>query len=243
MSIIIGTCGKCLGTSQVAHPSAGEEHGCFRCNGNGVVKRSDRYHGYKTPTTAATALRNGRGVQCSECSGTGRATFPMTLHCYSCHEGAVVTSAMPGDSFADVPRSLRYEHAREDAAKRYADAVDIRVIAQNRAGTFNEAHLGIGSVVSVTDYGRTWDALATAVRDGGEESLNLAIDSLKAKVREESLDSFQWIKVIRADDTLAETIAVIVHRNGYVVQAVNAAPVNVSLPPAYTESVLSRPVS
>jgi len=241
MSVNIGTCGQCGGTSRVAHPNAGEAHGCFRCNGHGVVKRADRYHGYKTPATAATAMRNGRGMTCPECEGTGRDTFPMTLNCYACKEGKIIIAAMPGDSFADVDRSLRYEHARDDAAKAYAGAVTIVVQAQNRAGTWNEAHLGLGSIVSVTDYGRTWDALATAARSG-EESLTLAIDNFKAKIREESLNSFQWIKVIRADDTLAETIAVIVHRNGYTVQAVNVAPERVSLPPTYTEEVLSRPV-
>jgi RecJ-like exonuclease len=242
MSVKIGTCGECHGTSTVAHARAGEEHACFRCNGNGVVKRADRYHGYANATTAATAMRNGRGMTCPECKGTGKGRFPMTTNCYSCKEGNVIESAMPGDSWAEIDRSLRYEHARKDAAKAYADAVEIRIIAQNRAGTWNEAHLGLGSIVSVTDYGRTWDVLATAARSGDEDTLNVALDALRSKIREESLNSFQWIKVITADDTTASVIGVILHRNGYTVQAVNAAPEHVSLPPTYTEEVLSRPV-
>jgi len=121
----------------------------------------------------------------------------------------------------------------------YAAAVNVHVKGQNRAGTWNEAYLGLGSVTSVTDYGRTWDAM---VKAASEDTLPVALDALRDKAREH-LSGTQWIKLTRADDTLATDLAVIVHRNGYTVVAVNAKPDAVSLPPTYTEQVLSRPMA
>ena len=80
------------------------------------------------------------------------------------------------------------------------------------------------------------------VKAASEDTLPVALDALRDKAREH-LSGTQWIKLTRADDTLATDLAVIVHRNGYTVVAVNAKPDAVSLPPTYTEQVLSRPMA
>lgn len=231
-------CPECAGTQKVPHPRAGETYTCTWCDGCGV--RKVRGHGgYKTAAGARKALANRTGIKCRDCDGVGTRVYPADGHCYSCHDGVVVTSALPGAAWpADVPRGVRYAMGRDEVMADYAAAVNVHVQAQNRAGTWNEAYLGLGSIVSVTDYGRRWDALVDAVKS---DTLESALDTLRDEVRK-GLNGTQYVKLTRADDTLATDIAVTVHRNGYTVQAVDARPENVVLPPTYSDEVLSRPM-
>ena len=233
-------CGECKGTQSVPHHAAGTTYSCVYCDGSGV-RKARGHGGYRTAAGAAKALRTGTGVRCDSCKGKGECVRPATTRCYSCHDGLVVTRAMPGAAWAaDVPRGVRYGSMRDEVAAEYSAAVRVVVRAENRAGTWNEAHLGLGSIVSSTDYGRRWDAMVTAAR-AGTEALEAATEALREEGRQ-ALRGTQYVKITRADDTLAETILVTLHRNGYIVQAVNVQRENVSLPPTYTESVLSRPM-
>lgn len=234
------TCTECSGTQRVPHPGAGTTYECIYCAGSGVQKLRG-HGGYKTAAGARKALANKTGRVCVDCHGSGQCVRPETTRCYSCHDGLVITRAMPGDAWAaDVPRGVRYGSMRDEVAAEYSAAVRVVVRAENRPGTWNEAYLGLGSIVSSTDYGRAWDALATAAR-AGTDALEAAMEALREKGRE-ALRGTQYVKITRADDTLAETILVTLHRNGYIVQAVNARAENVALPPTYTEEVLSRPM-
>ena len=231
-------CPECKGTTKIHHNRAGETYACTWCDGSGVRKLRG-HGGYKTAAGAARALANRTGIKCSDCGGTGERVYPEDTHCYACHDGIVVTSALPGAAWpADCPRGVRYAMGRDDVMAAYAAAVNVVVQGQNRAGTWNEAYLGLGSVTSVTDYGRTWDALVAAAKS---DTLESALDALRDKARGH-LSGTQWIKLTREDDTLATDLVVIVHRNGYTVVAANAAPERVALPPTYTDEVLSRPV-
>jgi hypothetical protein len=238
-AVTVGTCGECNGTREVPHSMPGETHKCFCCNGFGVVKRTDRYHGYKTAQSAAQAVKRGFGVTCGECKGSGTGTYPLTIHCYSCKDGQIITSALPGQRW-EAGKALRYETARGDVWKAYREAVTIVITAENRAQTWGEAHLGLGSIVSVTDYGRRWDALVLAARSGDEGTLTAAIDTLRAEIRTE-LSPTQWLNVIRSDDSLAEYIIVNVTRGGYVVRGADVEYRAPWLPPSYA-GVIDQPV-
>lgn len=232
-------CPECKGTQSVPHAAAGTTYSCVYCDGSGV-RKARGHGGYRTAAGAAKALRTGTGIRCDVCSGTGECVRPETTRCYECTDGLVITSALPGAAWpADCPRGVRYDMGRGEVMSAYAAAVSVHVRAENRPGTFNESFLGLGSIVSSTDYGRTWDAMVKAAHD---DTLPAALDALRDKAREH-LSGTQWIKLTRTDDTLATDIVVTIHRNGYIVQAADAKPQNVSLPPTYTESVLSRPMA
>jgi RecJ-like exonuclease len=236
--ITLGTCDLCSGAGHVPHSDPGGTYKCSTCNGHGVAKRAG-YGGYKTAKTAATALRNGHGRKCSYCDGSGELTYPMTLNCYRCDAGVVVTSALPGQAWPeDSTRHIRYQSGRGEVAKAYADAVTIVVKGADRMGTWNEAYLGLGSIVSVTDYGTVFDAL---VKAAVEDRLDAEVERVRGIARERVAEGTQWVKLTREDGTLAEAVVMTVHRNGYTVQAVGTV-TRAALPPTYTEAVLNAPV-
>ena len=113
------------------------------------------------------------------------------------------------------------------------------VKGENRSGTFNESYLGLGSIVSVTDYGTLFDALVKAAR---EETMDAELERVRGIARDRIAEGVQWVKLTRTDDTLAEFVVITVHRNGYTITAVDAQPERVALPPTYTEAVLNAPV-
>lgn len=237
-TITLGTCDRCAGAGTVPHSSPGETYSCSTCNGHGVAKRAG-YGGYKTAKTAATALAKGHGRKCSYCDGTGELTYPLTTNCYACDHGRVIVSALPGQAWPEDTRHIRYQSGRGEAAKAYAEAVTIVVQAANRAGTWNEAYLGLGSIVSVTDYGTVFDGMVKAAKD---DTLTAEIERVRGIARERLMEGCQWVKLTREDDTLAEVVCITVHRNGYIVQASGARPELLALPPTYTEAVLNAPV-
>jgi ATP-dependent Clp protease adapter protein ClpS len=236
--ITLGTCDRCAGAGTVPHSNPGATYACSTCNGHGVAKRAG-YGGYKTAKTAATALANGHGRKCSYCDGTGSLTYPLTLSCYGCDNGVVVTSALPGQRWPlGTSSQVKHQSGRGAVAKAYADAVIVYVQAANRAGTWNESYLGLGSIVSVTDYGRVWDAMAAAA---AADTLTAEVERVRGIARERLAEGTQWVKLTRDNDTLAEVVVITVHRNGYTVQAVGAVE-RVAVPPTYTEAVLNAPM-
>jgi hypothetical protein len=184
-------------------------------------------------------MSSGHGRVCSYCKGTGSLTYPLTLPCYRCDHGVIIASALPGQAWPEGTAHTRYQSGRGAVAQAYADAVTVVVQAQNRAGTWNESYLGLGSIVSVTDYGTVWDAMVKAQR---EDRLTPEIERVRGIARERLAEGTQWVKLTREDDTLAEVIVMTVHRNGYTVTAANARPESVALPPTYTPEVLNAPV-
>lgn len=228
------TCQTCNGTANVPHPRYGEDRACSFCDGSGIRKRNG-YGGYKTAANAAKALANGTGVHCRDCDGSGRKAYPMTNTCHACTDGLIVTDAMPGDAWPDdISRQVIFSHMRRGGpGQAYADAIAYSVQIQDRPGTWNEAYLGMGSIVSVTDYGRAYEEAAAG-----------STDRILAEARE-AVSSTQWVKLTDMEGAprrLATLILVVIHRNGWTVQA--AVPsVPHMLPPTYTPDVLNRPMS
>lgn len=224
-------CATCNGIGHVAHESYGQTYECSYCDGSGVRKRAG-HGGYKTAANAARALASGKGVKC-QCDN-GRRPYPATVNCWKCTDGRVVTKAVPGDTWADLPRGLRFKMGG-DAMADYVDALEYVVDVQNRQGTWNEAYLGLGSIVSCTDYGRNWGALTT----GDDASRAAALAALVDHVRTKDARSTQWVNFTNESGELASVVTIQVHRNGYVVMA--AARRAAALPPAYTDELLNSP--
>ncbi len=234
--ITLGTCDLCAGAGDLPHSDPGGTYACSYCDGSGV-RKARGHGGYKTAAGAARALANRTGVRC-DCDG-GRRRFPDRINCYRCNSGIVVESALPGQAWpADVSSSVRYQSGRGEQAKAYADAVTIVVKGENRAGTWNESYLGLGSIVSVTDYGTVFDGMVKAAR---EERLDAEVERVRGIARERLAEGCQWIKLTREDGTLATHVVMTVHRNGYTVQAAGTVE-RVAVPPTYTPEVLNAPV-
>lgn len=235
MSVVIGVCPTCAGTCTVANPGFPGSYECGYCNGSGVMRKRG-YGGYKTATTAAKALANGHGMRCNECDGSGRRHYPESNPCH-CDSGQVVIEAHAGDRLPEVIGRTRY--IPKDVARALAQELTISVLSEDRPGSWVEAHLGIGSIVSVTDYGRAWEALQA---DEEAEQVRLIHEA-----RDQLLFT-QWSSLVRRDTRqIAERLVVNVHHNGWTLisaatleSAVNQV---ASLPPTYTADVLTRPVS
>jgi hypothetical protein len=237
-TVTLADCATCHGTTELPNEKAGQDRQCGYCNGFGVKKRTG-YGPYKTAATAATALARGTGSKCYSCNGVGSTVEPDTTHCYDCHDGKVVVSAMPGDAWGDAPNRVKYSHMTGAAQDAYRDAVEYRVTIANRVGTWNEAHLGLGSVASCTDYGRRWDECTAP----GEHNLTRRAQGIAALVDDvRTTLSTQWIQLTTADDTIADTLVIELHRHGYTVKAANARTPNFILPPTYTAELLNAPV-
>jgi hypothetical protein len=162
---------------------------CFTCDGTGLVYgrvRCQRCGG------SGNGPRGGRGG-CRACSGFGSVPdrSRRTLRCRRC------------DGSGRVPED-RYSYIRSHLMDEILNRVPIVVARRDRAGTWNEAFLGIGCVYSVTDYGR---------------SAELSDAELIAQVRERIARGTQACKVVDDEDRLPAAIVIAAHRNGYSVRA------------------------
>lgn len=217
----IEVCPTCEGTKVVPHPNAGEVRACFSCNGFGL--RNNRT--LRAYATLALAKRYGR--RCGSCGGSGEFTWPLTEDCRTCDRtGAVVTDAHPGDTLPDVIG--RCDSIPDAVSATLAAEWNVVVVREDRRQSWGEAFLGLGSVWSCTDYGARWLA---------EDDSILAGDVR----RELAGGRTQWIKIITEARVIVPTIVVRLTRGGYSVVGAERDERG-SLPPTYTDAVLSRPV-
>lgn len=183
----------------------------------------------------------GRGdvattIPCPTCNGTGNGPRGGRRGCKSCHGfrtaydqvnrtvcdrcGGNPKDAEEGDLFDRLPKDLWR-------------SLDFQVYRADRRQTWNERNLGAGCIVSVTDYGRAWDAddpqaLIEDVRD--RESAPQAVSVAE-----------------RETGRLCDHVAIVVHRGGYTVVPVwddgtAGTGSERGLPPTYTSAVLNQPV-
>lgn len=215
----IETCSTCSGTGDAPHPDAGVSRVCWACNGFGKRGRQGAYK------TAALARRYGR--TCTVCDGTGVTVWPDTTPCYDCsHSGTVVLDAHPGEVLPDAVG--RCDSIPDAVSATLAAEWNVVVVREDRRQSWGEAFLGLGSVWSCTDYGTAWAATDDTV--------------LAEKVRGElATGRVQWIKIITEARVIVPTIVVRLTRGGYSVVGAERDERG-SLPPTYTDAVLSRPV-
>lgn len=127
---------------------------CVSCDENGTQPTR-----VPCPTCKGTGSgpRGGRG-KCRKCYGNGNA----------CDHDHRVTCAQCGGS--NTKPATMYDSVRSEMLAALCDEITWRVVRSARGQTWSEAHLGLGCIVSVTDYGAhetmTDDDLITKVREG-----------------------------------------------------------------------------
>jgi hypothetical protein len=221
VSVKIETCETCSGSGAAPHPDAGAPRECWICHGFGWASpRGTRYK------SLAAARRNGR--LCKTCDGTGVTVWPDTTPCYDCsHSGVIVLDAHVGEVLPDSVG--RCDHLPGAVAATLAAEWDIVAVREDRGQSWGESYLGLGSIWSCTDYGRSWAA---------DDSVTLR--HVRAELAERGT---QWLNVLDPGRRILPTIVVKITRNGYsVVGADREAAHRASLPPTYTAAVLDREV-
>lgn len=231
---------QCNGTGTIPSENAGQQRLCTACGGYGRMRVDGE--------TYKKAPAHNQGRQCYMCDGKGHLVIPDAYPCYGgCSNGKIVAEAHVGDVLPDgigrtasIPRPVMAALAAE---------LTIVVGAANRGGTWNEAHLGLGTLWSTTDYGRTWDRLVKAAQEdiGTDPRVHLpaVIDAFREEIRADlTRESTQWVKLLEDDRTITGTVAVQVHRDGYTVisrpsiESGNRA----VLPPTYTAELLNKEI-
>lgn len=249
MTVRIENHDQCSGTGRIPNDNAGEHRFCHACSGYGVLRADGG--SYKSEQNALSA-RSPR--TCYICQGKGYQIVADDRPCYGggCTDGKVVVEAHVGDA---LPAKIdRTDTIPKPVAAMIAAELDIVVGAQNRGSTWNEAHLGLGSLWSTTDYGRTWDRLVDAAKrdqvdppvEPRPSELSLTVDSIRQDIREKiATESTQWIKLIdRETRVIVDRVAVMVHRGGYTVVSQPSVDSgnHAMLPPTYTPELLNREV-
>lgn len=155
-------------------------------------------------------------ASCPKCSGTGRGPRGGVRGCKTCrgfgyewdHDTRQTCGHCEG-RFEDFDTEGRCDYAPVEALA----GVDIQVVREDRPGTWNEAHLGLGTIFSVTDYGRAREADDDYVVGKVRESF--------ASRAEQAIKVADFDREAVAGDSAAvvETIIITVHRNGYTVTA------------------------
>ena len=143
--------------------------------------------------------KRGKPGGCRECHGLGRnVDMQSRVPCARC-KGNYKGYGME-DRYSFVPRGPLMN---EILAR-----VPLRLVRQDRAQTFNEAYLGLGSLFSVSDYGRAWETKSDA--------------ALLDKVREEIRTSIvQVTHIVNDEDELPSDFIIVVQRGGYSVRALH----------------------
>lgn len=248
MTVRIENHDQCHGTGRIPNDDAGEQTECRTCLGIGRIRQDGG--AYKSAATAQT----NRGRQCYMCQGKGYRVVPADNPCYGgCSDGKIVVEAHVGDV---LPAEIDRTHSiPKPVAAMIAAELDIVVSAENRGSTWNEAHLGLGTLWSTTDYGTTWGRLQrAALWDAGHtpaakprpSELALTIDSIREDIRGKiATEGTQWVKLIdRETRVVTDTVVVLVHRSGYTVMSRPSIESgnHAMLPPTYTAELLNREV-
>lgn len=153
---------------------------------------------------------------CPDCKGTRRGKRGGKDGCRTCYNGTVPDWDNPVDcgcceGTGIVPETLT-SYLTGDERRKIVSLIPLRLFFADRGMSFNESYIGIGTVYSVGDYGRTWEALSM----GG-----LKAESFLERIREELAagTSLQACKIADKEGNLCNHIAVIVNREGYSIWA------------------------
>jgi len=161
-------------------------------------------------------------IPCPKCKGTGRRGNGQCRECkpYTFQPGRpagqvidyqTVAALEPCPTCDGHPISAGLENFTDNAPPEAIAALPLNVVRQERGNSWNESHLALGCLWSCTDYGRangmTDAQVAQSIRD------------------DKALQRVQACKVVapyqRGDTSarLADSLAIIVTRNGYSVRA------------------------
>jgi hypothetical protein len=212
---------------------------CTNCNGLAVDGLSRaRYHSpysdygdpYKTLSTLKAAHTKGKATVCKRCAGVGQVVHaPVLRPCYRC-DGAGKTLTWNADVDPIAPEAADLcNGASPEFMADWLHTAQIVVVREDRGATWGEAHLGLGSMYSAVDYGRTrgWTDQQFADR-----------------VREE-LTTTCRPQLIKMTDTetrrVGNTLLITVRNDGYSVSVADVRRPRPMLPPTYTDALLDGP--
>ena len=176
---------------------------------------------YQEPQGTIAAMET-----CPTCGGSGRGTRGGARRC----KGGCFGS---GQIVSRVERALcpacrgkfvsaSQENWTDTAPLEAVQALPIRVVVANRDSTWNERHLGLGSIWSTTDYGQRWDDAKARVMADPNTTTDEVFAPLVEEVRSQlANERVQACKIVRDRESLVlhDEIVVILHRGGYTVVA------------------------
>lgn len=212
---------------------------CWKCKGFKYVKARYGDH-YKTQNAADKGYANKHAKKCDICYGQGKFKYVHVVRdCISCSG----VGSKPGwtEGATHVPDEVDlYDYPSKSFWEGWYKEVDMVVITDGK-WTWNDAYLGLGGLVSCTDYG---DMARLLVRDGE--------DAVIEKVRtDRSNGSDQMVKAVNKETRqIANLLAIRVTPQGYQLVPVirdgddikKVDTTGYLLPPTYTDEVLNREV-
>lgn len=212
---------------------------CWKCHGFGVLKKGG-YDGYKSQAMADKGIAKKTATRCNICFRKGSFKYVHVVRdCISCSG----VGSKPGwtKGATHVPDEVDvFDYPSSEFWKGWFEEVEMVVITDGK-WTWADAHLGLGGLVSCTDYG----SMARVLINEGE-------DAVIAKVREDrSNQSNQMVKAVNKETKqIANLLAIRVTPQGYQLVPVikdgdsiqKADTTRPLLPPTYTDEVLNREV-
>lgn len=214
---------------------------CDDCKGLAIdgLSRS-RYHNewsdygtaYKSPSSLKAAHTKGKATVCKQCSGRGKVVHaPVLRPCHDCDgRGKVLTWDADVDPI--LPDEVdRCDNASAEFMADWLHTAQVAVVREDRGATWNEHHLGLGSIYGVTDYGARRDWTDQQYADEVREAL-----ATRSRP--------QFIKMIDADTRrFGNTVLITVRNDGHSVKVADVKQNRPMLPPTYTDELLNRPIS
>lgn len=149
-----------------------------------ILEPKDCTHCDDDRTPVGTVITAFEYKLCEKCNGTGKRGSGRCRNCnskdgYFSHLSPRRPGLVPDyTKIASIgtcttcgghPENAMMENLTDPMPVDILQAIPIEVMRSNRPQTFNEAHLGLGTIYSITDYGahknQTDDELITKVRD------------------------------------------------------------------------------
>jgi hypothetical protein len=142
---------------------------------------------------------------CATCSGTGKGKRGKVGGCQSCHG---YQTQPDFDNLVPCPRcqetGLVAETITDTIPSEIVRSLPVVVIREDRRATWNEQYLGLGSLWSTIDYGRSWQLPDAEVIAQARESM-----------------TFVQACKVAPDGILCQALCILLHRQGYTLTAVN----------------------
>lgn len=183
---------------------------------------------YKSASTLKAAVTSGKARVCHRCRGLGvMAWLPVIRACYTCSGRGTRPTWNPDIDPVLPPEVSGNESPTQEFLNGWLRTATVLVVRENRGATWNELHLGLGSLYSLTDYGESWASSDEQVLAGVVESLR------------KSPPSFNKL-TDRDTRRMGNLLLIRVTRMGCVPTIGDIKQVQPLLPPTYTEVLLNR---
>ena len=219
-----------------------EEGTCSSCKGFGILSR--RMHSaYKTETMANRYRGTKAAMKCYSCKGEKVAIYCEVLsECYTCSGTGKKIAYDRNEDVVPAEVNL-YDHVPKQFMKDYYAGCDIFLKLGGHT-TWNDANLGLGSLASVTDYGRKTDRFVALTKE--HEDVKDAISIFKDEMRAELVEKESFTQLInlvidKEARKIGHQLVVTLKTGGYTIQVAGKEEEGYLLPPTYTPEVLNKP--